>query len=89
MRIRCQFCGEREVTEFTCFGAALAGRPDPAGSASETECFDRVYLRDNPCGPNVELWYHAFGCRGWLRVTRDTRTHEILAIVLARGDEIA
>src|SRR5690348_859280 len=39
---------------------------------------DYVYLRDNPCGPLDELWYHAAGCRSWFHVLRDTRTHEIL-----------
>jgi len=42
-----------------------------------------IYLRDNPAGPNDELWYHASGCRSWLRVTRHTQTHEILAAAFA------
>ena len=43
---------------------------------------DYVYLRDNPAGPHRELWYHGSGCRAWLVVTRDTRTHAILAVTL-------
>jgi sarcosine oxidase subunit delta len=43
-----------------------------------------VYLRDNPAGAHEELWYHAFGCRSWLIVTRDTRSHEIRAAKLAK-----
>jgi heterotetrameric sarcosine oxidase delta subunit len=39
---------------------------------------DYVYLRDNPCGPIDELWYHGAGCRSWLKVRRNTRTHDIL-----------
>jgi sarcosine oxidase subunit delta len=46
--------------------------------------FDYVYIRDNPAGPMRELWYHAQGCRNWIVVTRDTRTHEIFGAVLAR-----
>ena len=46
--------------------------------------FDAVYLRDNPAGPHEELWYHRSGCRSWLRVTRNTRTHEILAVAFAK-----
>jgi methylglutamate dehydrogenase subunit B len=46
-----------------------------------------TYLGDadfrNPAGPHRELWYHAGGCLSWLRVTRNTRTHEILAVQLA------
>ena len=37
-----------------------------------------VYLRDNPCGPLEELWYHGAGCRSWITVRRDTHTHEML-----------
>ena len=42
-----------------------------------------VYLRQNPAGPNDELWFHGAGCRQWFRVRRDTRTHEILGSSLA------
>ena len=42
--------------------------------------FDYVYLRDNPAGRHRDLWYHGSGCRTWLVVTRDTRTHEIFGV---------
>ena len=45
---------------------------------------DYVYLRDNPAGTIRELWYHASGCRSWLVVTRDTRTHAIESVEPAR-----
>ncbi len=48
--------------------------------------YDYVYLRDNVPGPMREHWYHAQGCRNWITVTRDTRTHRISAAVLARED---
>jgi heterotetrameric sarcosine oxidase delta subunit len=75
MRIRCPFCGERESGEFTYLGANV---PRPNVNA-----FEELYLRANPSGRHEELWYHAFGCRSWLVVTRDTRTHEIFAVDLA------
>ena len=80
MRIECPFCGERDVSEFTYLGDAdcrhpLADTADPA-----QRCYEAVYLRDNPAGPHRELWYHAGGCLSWLRVNRNTRTHEILAV---------
>ena len=83
MRILCPFCGEREASEFSYLGdATLANRPAPDAS----EAFaDYVYLRDNPAGQHREFWYHAAGCRHWLRVTRDTRTHAITTAELARG----
>ena len=84
MRIRCPFCGERELSEFSYLGDALFQRPSPNGPEAQVKFFEAVYLRDNPAGLHDELWYHTFGCRGWLRLTRDTRTHEIVAANLAK-----
>ena len=75
MRIPCPHCGSRDAQEFVYRGDAAPVRP-PAG-ASENAFTDYVYLRDNPIGPLREYWYHAQGCRRWLIVERDTRTHEI------------
>ena len=83
MRIACPFCGERDVSEFSYLGDAAAARPDPTGAEADRRFFAAVYLRDNPAGPHDELWYHGFGCRSWLRVRRDTRNHEILAVSYA------
>lgn len=83
MRIECPFCGERDVSEFNYLGDAGLHRP-PADTADAADRFyEAVYLRDNPAGPHQELWCHAGGCLSWLRVTRNTRTHEILAVRLA------
>jgi heterotetrameric sarcosine oxidase delta subunit len=83
MRIVCPFCGERELGEFTCLGDANPLRP--AASASEDEVFDYVYLRDNVAGAMSEHWYHGGGCRAWLKITRNTLTHEISAVEPAAG----
>jgi sarcosine oxidase subunit delta len=85
MRIPCPFCGERESSEFTCLGDARVMRPDPEAPNPLEHFIDAVYLRDNPAGVHEELWYHASGCRGWLRVTRDTLTHEIRGAAFANG----
>jgi len=61
----------------------LGERPGFGGGESLDGVFEAVYIRDNPAGSHQELWYHGFGCRGWLRVTRDTRTHAIAAASLA------
>jgi len=87
MRIQCPFCGERESGEFAYFGDADHHQNFNSPDA-QTQSFEAVYLRDNPAGPHNELWYHSFGCRSWLRVTRDTRTHEILAVGLAKRNPI-
>ncbi len=83
MRLTCPICGERDLREFAYRGAAkLLDRPAPdAGAAAFHDYLD---LRDNPAGPNAELWHHEGGCRAWLRVERDTRDHRILAVALAR-----
>jgi sarcosine oxidase subunit delta len=77
MRIPCPFCGERDAREFSYLGDATLTRPDPAAPDAERQFFDYVYLRDNPAGPHRELWYHGQGCRSWIEVSRDTRTHRI------------
>jgi sarcosine oxidase subunit delta len=85
MRIQCPYCGERDLSEFAYLGDANFTRPDPATPDASEQFFAQVYLRDNPAGPFEELWYHASGCRSWLRVRRNTRTHEILAVEFAKG----
>jgi sarcosine oxidase subunit delta len=75
MRIPCPFCGPRDSQEFVYRGDASRTRPDPAGG--EEAFFDYVYLRDNVAGEMREHWYHASGCRNWIEVSRDTRTHAI------------
>jgi heterotetrameric sarcosine oxidase delta subunit len=72
------------LSEFTYLGAAACTCPDPNAPQAETAFYEAVYLRDNPAGPHEELWYHASGCRSWLRLTRNTRTHEILSVALVR-----
>lgn len=75
MRIPCPHCGSRDAQEFVYRGDATPVRP--AADVDETAFTDYVYLRDNPIGPHREYWYHVQGCRRWLIVERDTRTHEI------------
>jgi len=84
MRLLCPFCGERDSIEFTYLGDANVTRPDPAAGDAQAAFYAAVYLRDNPAGPHQELWYHASGCKSWLRVTRDTRTHAIATVLLAK-----
>lgn len=86
MRIPCPFCGARDLTEFTYLGdASLAQRPDPTSSDALERFHEYVHLRDNPAGLHDELWYHGGGCRSWLVVTRNTRTHVIEGARFARA----
>jgi heterotetrameric sarcosine oxidase delta subunit len=86
MRIKCPYCGERDADEFGYLGAAKLKRPDPNAADAGRTFYEYVYLRDNPAGLNAELWYHRGGCRSLLNVERDTRTHEIKSVALARPD---
>ena len=79
--IRCPWCGERDHTEFT-YGADASVRR-PAADAPDREWIDYVYLRDNPRGLHDEYWHHVQGCRQWLRVRRDTLSHEISSVTPA------
>ncbi|WP_237215012.1 sarcosine oxidase subunit delta [Falsiroseomonas oryziterrae] len=82
MRIPCPFCGDRGNEEFTVLGAAGLARPAP--EADDAAWHDYVHLRDNPAGAHRELWHHVFGCRAWLVVERDTRTHAVLSVTPAK-----
>jgi sarcosine oxidase subunit delta len=75
----------RGSEEFTYLGDATVRRPDPAAADAQRAFHDYVYLRENPSGIHQELWYHGGGCRSWLVVTRNTRTHEINDAKLARA----
>jgi sarcosine oxidase subunit delta len=76
MRIACPFCGERGIEEFSYFADASLTRPD-----ADADAFvEYVYFRSNLAGAHRELWYHASACRQFLRVERDTRTHDILSV---------
>jgi len=86
MRLPCPLCGERDHREFTYKSVAL-DRPTDEGWSDAWNDF--IHLRDNPAGPQEELWWHGAGCGAWLVVTRDTRDHSVLNSRLAgeRGRE--
>jgi len=86
MRILCPFCGDRDHSEFSYLGDATVARPAEDAPDRRAKAFEALYVRENPAGPHEELWYHQGGCRSWLRVHRDTRTHQILSVMLAKGN---
>ncbi|AXI47134.1 sarcosine oxidase subunit delta [Sulfitobacter sp. SK012] len=76
--------GPRDSAEFVYLGdAELIDRPDPE-TASPEDWYEYGYLRDNPAGLHRELWWHEGGDRSWLVVTRNTMTHEITSVEIAR-----
>jgi sarcosine oxidase subunit delta len=82
MRITCPHCGERGNDEFTILGAADPVRPAPDAPLDAWVAY--VHERENPHGPHRELWHHQAGCRAWLVVERDTRSHAVIAVRAAR-----
>ena len=81
--IVCPHCGPRALAEFTFERpmesiVALDAEPD--------EAMRRLYTREDPRGPSWELWRHAYGCRAWLKLHRDTATHEIVQTALIEGE---
>lgn len=84
--IKCPWCGERDMVEFTHGGDATKVYPKDPNATTSEEWHDFIYLRENPCGEHVEYWHHVAGCRQWLKVRRDTTTHDILTTAPANGD---
>lgn len=82
--------GPRDAQEFTYLGdASLINRPDWEEDNAADKFYEYQYLRDNPVGEHQELWYHEQGDRSWLVVTRNTMTHDITKVELARDVAIA
>lgn len=80
--------GPRDAAEFVYLGdASLMKRPDWQAENAADLFYEYLYLRDNSAGLHRELWYHEQGDRSWLVVTRNTVTHEITDVVLARANQ--
>ena len=77
--------GPRDASEFYHLGdASLLERPNPDAPDADEQFYQYVYIRDNPAGEYRELWYHEQGDRSWLVVTRNTLTHVISKVEMAR-----
>lgn len=76
LSIPCPWCGPRDENEFSYGGEADLVRPDP--SVSDREWTGYLFMRKNPKGSHRERWIHAFGCRQWFTLVRDTTTNRIL-----------
>ncbi|MCU0815514.1 MAG: sarcosine oxidase subunit delta [Cypionkella sp.] len=57
----------------------------PKADAPASAWDDYLHNRDNPAGVTQDLWFHEQGCASWLKVTRNTVTHEILAVEAVAG----
>lgn len=85
LRIPCPSCGPRDHDEFRYGGDASVTRP--RHDDRDIEAWYRyVFVRANPRGRHREFWQHLYGCRQWLIVERDTASHAIGEVRLARGE---
>ena len=75
--IKCPYCGLRSQIEFAYGGDATVKRPNLNQEVSNTEWDKFVYIRKSPRGRHLEFWHHISGCRQWIKVDRDTATHQI------------
>jgi sarcosine oxidase subunit delta len=85
LRIPCPICGTRDEVEYNYGGDAGVRRPGIAETSLEA-WIDFLFKRENIRGAHREYWHHVNGCRQWLVVQRDTRTHAIASVKLARED---
>lgn len=77
--------GPRDSSEFAYLGdAKMIERPNWQSETAAQEFYEYAYLRDNPAGIHRELWFHEGGDRSYLVVIRNTVTHEISKVELAR-----
>ena len=83
MIITCPYCGPRDSGEFVYREEGGRTRPDPA-STDQAAWNAYVYERVNTAGEHDEIWQHSGGCRAHLLVLRDTLTHKIMRVTLAR-----
>lgn len=74
-RIRCPWCGTRDEAEYQYWGDATV---KPAELDADIDsAYEATYVRKNPKGWHVEWWHHVSGCRQFVKVVRNTVTHEI------------
>lgn len=73
LRITCPHCGVRSLIEWV-YGEIL---DTPEGLTDVS--LDRAFNHTNSPGIVTEAWFHAYGCRRWVTVRRDTTTDTFLA----------
>ncbi len=78
-RLKCPFCGPRELREFA-FHKTLPAGPGTA--------FERTYERVDRPERSVEHWQHIEGCRGWLKVERNPSSGAVLTTRLLGGSSV-
>lgn len=75
MRIPCPHCGTRTLEEWV-YGEVFEVPANVEGAAQRD--IDRGFMHNNVEGTVHEAWFHLYGCRRWVKVTRDTITDQII-----------
>jgi heterotetrameric sarcosine oxidase delta subunit len=85
MQIACPHCGPRAQAEFTYERTvdSVVTLDAPPDAAMKT-----LFTRNNPRGPDDEIWRHTFGCRAWIIITRHRVTGEISAVRAAAPEAL-
>ena len=78
LKVSCPQCGSRPFTEFWISGEVEPVPPEPE---SIEENFERVWLRTNTRGVQLERWFHHAGCRRWITLERDIRNNKIVRLL--------
>ncbi len=78
LKVKCPYCGTRDISEFSCHGEAHIARPVNTHKLSEKEWGNYVFFRKNTKGIHADRWMHAAGCRQWFNMLRNTATDEII-----------
>ncbi|MEM9776932.1 MAG: sarcosine oxidase subunit delta [Chloroflexota bacterium] len=77
IKIRCKYCGLRPVEEFY-YGEVPEVPEEIKAQGEEAYEFDFGYMRKNTEGVQTEAWFHAYGCRRWTYVQRNTVTDAVV-----------
>ena len=77
--IRCPYCGERDLSEFSYGGEAHIARPRQPADLDDDAWMNFLYMRANPKGIHNERWRHLNGCARFFNCVRDTVSDKILA----------
>jgi len=75
LAIPCPRCGTRSVHEFV--HGEIRRSPEHLTDPDERD-LDLAFMHDNREGVVAERWFHAWGCRHWIDLRRDTTTDRIL-----------
>ena len=75
--INCPNCGRRNPYEFK-FGGEC--KQIPGEKAHQKTWCDYLFFNENMAGFQDEWWFHNLGCGEWVKIRRNTATHEMVEV---------